>query len=38
MLHFFLYELQIATHYFGAMGDSTNDTVFSWDIMVVVPL
>ena len=38
MLHFFLEELWIATHCFGPMGEGTNNTVFSWEMMIAVSL
>ena len=38
MLHFFLEQLWIAANSFGPMGEGTNDTVFSWEMMVAVPL
>ena len=37
MLHFFLEKLRIVVNNFGPMGESTNDTVFSWEMMVAVP-
>ena len=38
MLHFFLEKLRIATDCFGPTGQSTDDTIFSWEMMVTVPL
>ena len=38
MLHFFFEKLRIATDSFGPMGESINDTIFSWEMMVPVPL
>ena len=38
MLLFFSEKLRIATNSFGPMGESTNDTIFSWEMMVAVPL
>ena len=38
MFHFFLEKLRIATNSFGPMGESNNDSVFSWEMMVAVPL
>ena len=38
MLHFVLENLRIATNSFGPMGESTNNTIFNWEMMVAVPL
>ena len=38
MLNFFLEKLKIATNCLGPMGESTNYTLFGWEMLVAVPL
>ena len=38
MVNFLLEKVRIATYSFGPMCESTNDTIFGWEVVMAAPL